>query len=89
MPGLTSFDARAFDAVSDAVDDGMPLLAGASFLCSSLAVNVLKGKLWHAEAEVEPTKDKDSFRQYDTACDRVKSFYKEQHGPCVRRLALT
>lgn len=24
-------------------------------------------------------KDKSQFRQYETACDRVKSFYKEQH----------
>ncbi|KAL4072379.1 hypothetical protein V8B97DRAFT_1917168 [Scleroderma yunnanense] len=56
-------DGRALDAVSDAVDD----------------VNVLRGKLWQTQSEVEATKDKASFRQYDNACERVKSFYKEQH----------
>lgn len=25
-------------------------------------------------------KDKTQFRQYEEACDRVKLFYKEQHG---------
>lgn len=54
---------RALDAVSDAVDE----------------VNVLKGKSWDDECQVEATKDKDSFRQYETACERVKAFYKEQH----------
>ncbi|KAI6103177.1 DUF706-domain-containing protein [Pisolithus thermaeus] len=55
--------ARTLDALSDAVDE----------------VNVLKGKSWDAECQVEATKDKASFRQYETACERVKAFYKEQH----------
>jgi len=45
-----------------------------------LSVNVLKGKPWDEESELVATKDKDSFRQYDNACERVKAFYKEQHG---------
>lgn len=45
-----------------------------------LLVNVLKGKLWDEEPEPVATKDKNSFRQYDSACERVKAFYKEQHG---------
>ncbi|KAG8216972.1 DUF706-domain-containing protein [Butyriboletus roseoflavus] len=54
---------NVLDEVSDAVDD----------------VNVLKGKLWNEESEPVATKDKNSFRQYDSACERVKAFYKEQH----------
>ncbi|EEB87589.1 hypothetical protein MPER_15012, partial [Moniliophthora perniciosa FA553] len=41
--------------------------------------NVLKGKLWDAESEFDSEKDKTRFRDYDSACDRVKNFYKEQH----------
>ncbi|KAG9309996.1 inositol oxygenase [Chiua virens] len=51
------------DELSDAVDH----------------VNVLKGKNWNEESEVNATKDRDAFRQYNSACERVKSFYKEQH----------
>lgn len=51
------------DALSDAVDD----------------VNVLKAKIWDSQSEFDSTKDKTTFRQYETACDRVKNFYKEQH----------
>ncbi|KAJ7776493.1 DUF706-domain-containing protein [Mycena maculata] len=52
-----------FDAISDAVD----------------AVNILKGKGWTEESVFDAEKDKTGFRQYETACDRVKNFYKEQH----------
>ncbi|KAF8843864.1 DUF706-domain-containing protein [Paxillus ammoniavirescens] len=58
-----ALDGRAFDEVSDAVD----------------TVNVLKGKLWDSQAEFVVDKDKTLFRQYETACDRVKAVYKEQH----------
>ncbi|KAI9569809.1 DUF706-domain-containing protein [Boletus coccyginus] len=54
---------NVLDEVSDAVDH----------------VNVLKGKPWDEECDLVATKDKDSFRQYDNACERVKAFYKEQH----------
>ena len=47
---------------------------------TTVSVNVIKGKLWDEESEFVGTKDKDSFRQYDNACERVKAFYKEQHG---------
>ncbi|KAF9231878.1 DUF706-domain-containing protein [Melanogaster broomeanus] len=55
---------NALDAVSDAVD----------------TVNVLKGKVWDSRPQFDAAKDKAAFRQYETACDRVKSFYKEQHA---------
>ncbi|KIJ11694.1 inositol oxygenase [Paxillus involutus ATCC 200175] len=58
-----ALDGRAFDEISDAVD----------------TVNVLKGKLWDSQAEFVVDKDKTLFRQYETACDRVKAVYKEQH----------
>ncbi|KAA1475002.1 DUF706-domain-containing protein [Dentipellis sp. KUC8613] len=60
---VTHRDGRAFDQVSDAVDD----------------VNVLKLKLWEEQSKFDAEKDKTQFRQYEDACDRVKNFYKEQH----------
>ena len=45
-----------------------------------LLVNVIKGKMWDDESEFDENKDKSKFRDYDSACDRVKAFYKEQHG---------
>jgi inositol oxygenase len=56
-------DGRDLDMTSDAIDD----------------VNILKGKLWDDGSEFDEAKDKTQFRQYETACDRVKAFYKEQH----------
>ncbi|KAG7444623.1 DUF706-domain-containing protein [Guyanagaster necrorhizus] len=55
-----------FEEVSDAVD----------------AVNILKGKapaVWDNKSEFDENMDKTRFRQYEDACDRVKTFYKEQH----------
>src|SRR6201996_3584448 len=48
-------------------------------------VNVQTLKLWDDESEFDAEKDKARFRQYEDACDRVKNFYKEQHGttPCL------
>ncbi|KAI0036423.1 inositol oxygenase [Vararia minispora EC-137] len=56
-------DGRAFDEISDAVDQ----------------VNVQKGKLWDDSSDFDNAKDKAAFRQYESACDRVKNFYREQH----------
>ncbi|ESK91979.1 myo-inositol oxygenase [Moniliophthora roreri MCA 2997] len=63
MPGTLIRDGRDLDTTSDAIDE----------------VNVLKGKLWNAQSEFDSEKDKSHFRDYDSACDRVKNFYKEQH----------
>ncbi|KAG1840475.1 inositol oxygenase [Suillus subalutaceus] len=60
---ISTHAGHELDAVSDAVDD----------------VNVLKAKIWDSQSEFDSTKDKTNFRQYETACDRVKNFYKEQH----------
>ena len=46
-------------------------------------VNKLKGntnRAWDEASEFDVAKDKNNFRQYEDACDRVKRFYKEQHG---------
>lgn len=48
-------------------------------------MNVLKGKAdespeWKSESTFDAEKDKTQFRQYENACERVKAFYKEQHG---------
>ena len=43
-------------------------------------VNVLKGRLWDDECQFDVDKNKEQFRNYESACDRVKNFYKEQHG---------
>ncbi|KAF8878471.1 inositol oxygenase [Gymnopilus junonius] len=51
------------DATSDAIDE----------------VNALKGKMWNEQSEFDEGKDKSKFRDYESACDRVKTFYKEQH----------
>ncbi|KAL0576103.1 hypothetical protein V5O48_005877 [Marasmius crinis-equi] len=65
MPGtLLQRSGRDLDATSDAIDE----------------VNVLKGTLWNEESEFDKEKDKAQFRDYDSACDRVKNFYREQHG---------
>ena len=36
--------------------------------------------MWDDKSEFDEAKDKSQFRDYDAACDRVKAFYKEQHG---------
>ncbi|TPX14032.1 uncharacterized protein E0L32_000426 [Thyridium curvatum] len=59
-------DGQALEAISDAVDE----------------VNYIKGKkaaLYDDKSNFDSEKDKTQFRQYDQACDRVKSFYREQH----------
>src|SRR5580704_6969508 len=84
MPALIS-SGRDLDSTSDAVDDGELPHALRWHATHSSQVNVLKGKLWNEEADVDPTKDKSEFRQYETACDRVKAFYREQHGAFVPR----
>jgi len=41
---------------------------------------VIRGKSWNDESEFDENLDKSQFRDYEAACDRVKAFYKEQHG---------
>jgi inositol oxygenase len=49
-------------------------------------VNIIKGKQsttsasYDQESKFDSEKDKDNFRDYEAACDRVKNFYAEQHA---------
>ena len=46
------------------------------------AVNVARDQIlqqWSNASSFDTLKDKSKFRQYEDACDRVKSFYREQH----------
>lgn len=36
--------------------------------------------MWNDKPDFDEGKDKSKFRDYESACDRVKAFYKEQHG---------
>ncbi|KAI1118512.1 DUF706-domain-containing protein [Nemania sp. NC0429] len=65
---VTNRDGLDLEATSDDIDK----------------VNVLRDQLkqqseWDAKSKFDAEKDKAQFRQYEDACDRVKSFYKEQH----------
>lgn len=55
-------------------------------------MNKLKGnaanRAWNEASEFDAAKDKNNFRQYEDACDRVKRFYKEQHGTYLYHLIL-
>ncbi|GAB1313775.1 Inositol oxygenase [Madurella fahalii] len=58
-------DGASLEAISDAVD----------------IVNLLRAAgPFDAESQFDAVKDKSKFRQYEEACDRVKSFYAEQHA---------
>ncbi|KAI0438568.1 DUF706-domain-containing protein [Xylaria telfairii] len=68
-------DGLELEATSDSIDN----------------VNILKDQLkkkqqqqqqqeeWDSKSKFDAEKDKNQFRQYEDACDRVKGFYKEQH----------
>ncbi|KAK0716408.1 inositol oxygenase [Apiosordaria backusii] len=69
QPSLLLADGAALEAISDAID----------------TVNKLKGlsspiTAYDSESRFDLAKDKGSFRQYETACERVRNFYSEQHA---------
>ncbi|KAL9625032.1 MAG: hypothetical protein Q9160_000761 [Pyrenula sp. 1 TL-2023] len=63
----TNHDGLALENISDSIDD----------------VNVLKAAIkekgLYDKSEFDSDKDKTQFRQYEEACERVRSFYQEQH----------
>lgn len=81
MPATSTHSGHDLDITSDAIDEGT-LTASFVAPCSPhrVTVNVLKGKIWNDKSEFDETVDKSQFRDYESACDRVKNFYKEQHG---------
>lgn len=74
-------DGLALEAISDAVDS-------VNILKATVVQEQKKKKqqqqqeeeAFDAESRFDADKDKSSFRRYDEACDRVKSFYAEQHA---------
>lgn len=62
-PEVTEYVKQAatkMDAISDEIDE----------------VNVIKGKPnYDEQSAFDAAKDKEGFRQYEAACDRVKNFY--------------
>src|SRR5882724_8280589 len=99
MPDLCTAqrDGVEFDRISDAVDDGSYCAPSYIPVLIVMAVNAIKGRLkWDEQSQFDASKDKTKFRQFETACDRVKcalpvhhvdlahtsrrNFYKEQHG---------
>jgi len=81
MPALVG---RQMDQTSDAIDEGglrvQFVWPSTQFFSVIFLVNVMKGKTWNDESEFAAAKNKAQFRQYEDACDRVKFFYREQHG---------
>ena len=52
-------------------------------------MNKLKtSRAWDEASKFDAEKDKAQFRLYEDACDRVKTFYKEQHGEASRYAGL-
>ena len=66
-------DGRALEATSDAVDDVNVLKARAAEKKTQLESQ------YDSQSKFDEAKDKGQFRQYETAIDRVKNFYREQH----------
>ncbi|KAK4230308.1 inositol oxygenase 1 [Podospora fimiseda] len=67
-------DGAALDAISDAVDT-VNQLRGALLQDSPRYDTPIDAPPWFT-----PSRDPDTFRQYQNACERVKLFYAEQHA---------
>ncbi|WVQ94776.1 hypothetical protein IAU59_001858 [Kwoniella sp. CBS 9459] len=77
-PEVTSFAkdrAAKLDRISDEVDEVNVLKLKASKGEDA----TIDEKFWEEQSKFDSEKDKTTFRQYEDACDRVKSFYLEQH----------
>lgn len=61
-------DGQALEELSDAINE-----------VNVFKADMAKEKGLYDDSEFDKDKDKTKFRQYETACDRVKNFYKEQH----------
>ncbi|KZV66394.1 DUF706-domain-containing protein [Peniophora sp. CONT] len=72
-------DARAFDELSDAVDDVNVMKGKLKATASTATVPAAGTPEWDTASKFDAEKNKATFRQYEDACERVKGFYKEQH----------
>jgi len=78
---IVHLTASELDTTSDAIDEGLSaVLIQFTVMLTVSLVNVLKGRMWDDETVFDKQVDKAKFRDYEAACDRVKAFYKEQHG---------
>jgi inositol oxygenase len=66
----------ALESISDAVDQVNVLKARAAAKKARLDVQAA----FDSESQFDLAKDKTTFRQYYSACDRVRNFYAEQHA---------
>lgn len=69
-------DGVALERISDDIDDVNVLKAA---LKDRQRTTTTSEKHMTAQSEFDAAKDKNKFRQYEEACDRVKTFYREQH----------
>ncbi|KAH8898913.1 inositol oxygenase 1 [Thozetella sp. PMI_491] len=65
----------ALEATSDAIDNVNVLKAKAAAVVAA----EIDDSAYTDSSQFDANKDKGTFRQYEDACDRVKSFYREQH----------
>ncbi|RDL36708.1 HD-domain protein [Venustampulla echinocandica] len=68
-----------FEASNDRDGQGLEDLSDNIDAVNVLKAEIKKEKGMMEKSEFDANKDKTQFRQYEDACDRVKSFYKEQH----------
>jgi len=61
-------------ALADVHDD-----TGAQLEAISDAIDDVNSIKYDQKSKFDATKDKNTFRQYEDACDRVRNFYREQH----------
>ncbi|KAM3460276.1 hypothetical protein MY5147_003159 [Beauveria neobassiana] len=54
--------------------------AGQALEDTSDAIDDVNAIKYDSASQFDASKDKATFRQYETACDRVKNFYREQHA---------
>ena len=69
-------DGLALEQTSDDIDE-VNVLKAAMKVKQGTASQ--KEKDIYEKSQFDAEKDKSQFRQYETACDRVKNFYREQH----------
>jgi len=80
----SAISASEVETTSDAIDEGLSyLFIQFAVMLTASPVNVLKGRMWDDDTVFDKEVDKAKFRDYEAACDRVKAFYKEQHGQCL------
>lgn len=63
-----------------ATTKALPVPSGPELDSVSDLIDTVNEIKYDESSQFDATKDKSTFRQYETACDRVKNFYAEQHA---------